>query len=364
MNQLGLFDEPKWDNQIDKLLSTSKRILLKHNALISISGDLNENQYKAYNIFLFVAKQVLSNINENQTLFRLKVRTLGEFTGIEFWQNYEYMKEIIEGIKKISVETDVLNRAREDKIEWGFMYLLASATIKKGNITFSFPAEILEALKSPRFYTKIDLNTIKALNGKYSIMLYENLLSYKNMKGMLFSIEDFRKLMGLENKYESIGDLKRYAVEPAIQEINDKTGMEVTVKYIRIKRKIKAIQFKINNAEEVFSEKEKSEKLLTIRGLFDNCGIKYDPSDANQFLEYDLDMIKKGIEKVVENKPRNHMAYLHDVLKKYQKYGFFSIEELEELKEDEKKEMAEQQKRIIDMAGIDIKEIAKKMKEK
>lgn len=360
---MNSIDQKSNEENIDEILSQSKKILLKHNALISISGTLSETQYKAYNILLFTAKKVMSCIDKQQKIFRLKVSTLGEFAGIDFGKNYEYVKSLLEGIRDIRLETDVLNRTRNDEIEWGFMYLLASASIKKGNITFSFPGEIMEALLSPAFYTPIDLNTIKVLEGKYSIILYENLMSYKNMHGMVLSIQDFRKLTGLENKYKVFSDLKKRAIEPAINEIMEKTNMKIDVDYIRIKKRIGAIKFTIVNADSIVSNKLKKEKLFSIRALFDHFRLKYDEADPGQFIEYDLDIIRKSITQVIKAKPRNQMAYLHKALQQYSKYGFFSIEELEELKEAEKVETAEMQKKVIEMAGIDIKEIARKMKE-
>lgn len=347
---------------IDDILKKTKRLLLKHNALVSLSGDLSVTQYKAYNVLLFAAKKVLSNINDSQNVFSLKISTLCEFAGIELNDNYSYVKKALEDVSRVKIETDVLKRTRDDAIEWGFMYLLASANIKRGTINYSFPGEILDALKQPKFYAQIDLDQIKLLEGKASFVLYENLVSYKNMYGMTLKTSELRKLLSMEKKYEKTADFKRKIIEPAIAEINKKTDLQVTVEYIIIERRLEAVKFVVENIDNVVSMRRKNEKLFSIRTLFDNYKINYKEKDSEQFLGYEIDNIKKGLDQLKHKKGvRNDIAYLHKAVQSYEAQGFFSVDELEDLREREKEEVMNRQKEILELLDIKPGDLFKKL---
>lgn len=61
-----------------------------------------------------------------------------------------------------------------------------------------------------------------------------------------YQISKLREMLGCENKFKQIGQLKERVIEKAVQEINDNTDLLVYVNYIKTGRKITAIQFSLH----------------------------------------------------------------------------------------------------------------------
>jgi len=64
-------------------------------------------------------------------------------------------------------------------------------------LEFEFPTPILEAVKNPQMYVKLDLLILRGLNSKYSSALYESLKDYQKLKKIRIEIDRLRKLMGV-----------------------------------------------------------------------------------------------------------------------------------------------------------------------
>lgn len=94
--------------------------------------------------------------------------------------------------------------------------------------------KLSEALK--RYYLNLDkhftayqLGYISNLNSKYSIAVYEMLKSKQSLTVFYYKVSDAKKELA-RGKYQSFSDLKRFVLDPAIEEINVKTDITVTYK--------------------------------------------------------------------------------------------------------------------------------------
>lgn len=98
------------------------------------------------------------------------------------------------------IEYNVLNK---DKKVRGAFPFLSFAKIEEGTrgqsttLEFELPTPILEAVKNPQMYVKLDLLILRGLNSKYSSALYESLKDYQNLKKIRIEIDNLRKLMGV-----------------------------------------------------------------------------------------------------------------------------------------------------------------------
>lgn len=78
-------------------------------------------------------------------------------------------------------------------------------------------------------FTPVVFKNIVALKSKHAKMLYMYFRSFKdgNIKGTSYTIEHLKEFLGLSNKYPKWTDFRRYVLEPAIKEINEKTDIQV-----------------------------------------------------------------------------------------------------------------------------------------
>jgi len=216
--------------------------LKKPSATIEISGDLSLIQRKFYNAFLFVAKKSLEQDPERRK-FAVSLASLKEFFGIKT-RNNERLKSSIRGLMRTIVEYNYLNKEK-NMIFDRMATLLSEVKIgvksngKDGVIEFLLPDMIRESLiREDIIYANIDLLIIKALKSKYAVMLYELCKDYEKAEIPELTIEEFRKLFGIENKHKRMSDLKKRVLEPAVSEINSNPKVPFFVEYELISKTV------------------------------------------------------------------------------------------------------------------------------
>lgn len=204
------------------------RVIQKESALTAIyaSGNLTAAQKKAFNAFLFIGRDYIRSGNERiEEGISVPVSYFKSILG-DKTNNYSYLKKTVESLQDFTVESNVLGK---DKTRWDRFSLVAGATIKDGILTFSFPHQIIEALKNPKMYVTLDLDEVNRIERKHAISLYEILEDYKKITPLpKWTIHEFRMALDIpDNTYKSFRDLHRRVIAPAVKEINEKFGLGV-----------------------------------------------------------------------------------------------------------------------------------------
>lgn len=221
-------DNNNLDSKHKNLPTTKKKIhiIQKESALTAIyaSGNLTASQKKVFNAFLYLGKDLVqSEMFAPEDGFSVPVSMLKNLIGDQS-NNYTYLKKTVESLQDFTVESNVLGK---DKKKWDRFSLVAGATIESGVLRFSFPHQIIDALKNPKMYVTLDLDEINRIDRKYAISLYEIIEDYKKLPKLpKWSIDEFRKALDIpDSSYKTYRDLHRRVVVPAVEEINDKFGM-------------------------------------------------------------------------------------------------------------------------------------------
>ncbi|MEM8528365.1 MAG: replication initiation protein [Bacteroidota bacterium] len=138
---------------------------------------------------------------------------------------------------------------------------------KKGsvsNIEFELPTPILEAVKNPEMYVKLDLFILRGLRSKYSSALYEALKDYQNLNSIRVEIEVLRKLMGVgEKQYSVFTMFKKRVLDRAISEINEKTDISIQYELERAGRKVEAVIFSVSSLLKQATKEEVNQELVS-----------------------------------------------------------------------------------------------------
>ncbi len=86
-------------------------------------------------------------------------------------------------------------------------------------------------------FTKYLKSDLVGVTSHYTIRFYEFICQYRSIGKREISIESLRYMLNLGNKYPAVGDLKRWVIDIAINEINEKTPMKVQYKLRKTGRK-------------------------------------------------------------------------------------------------------------------------------
>lgn len=279
-------------------IENKKELLYKPNQTIMItSEEITVTQRKAYNVILHKVWNELK-INPNKILFNLSISEIKNKSGIKATNNVELKTNLIK-LKRIEVDTI------KDNGDWLNFNLLAQVKKVDDELEIQLPEAIRQALINNTFYTTLDLLTIKSLQSKYAIILYEIAIRYQKKQIPELTIEEIKALTGT-GKIKSYNNFKHFNVNvltPAIEEINEKTDITLSFKEIKgAKNKVVAIKFTIHSN---LSEIEQTDNtVITINKEI----LKISPEEQKNI---DLMGQTKEILEIFKNKYNEELEYLY-----------------------------------------------------
>ena len=224
-----------------KVMKKNAVVLQKPSGTIAIRVDLDTIQRKFYDALLYVAKENLKKDISKETfvvsLSDLKV-LLDKASKEKMDKNNKYYVEKLKELKEKNAEYNILDKdAGWDIVGW--VSLMSELQVKRNietgqiEIVFDLPNRIRKVLIDPKgLYANLNLVIIRGLKSKYAIILYELAKDYEKVEIPEMTIENFRKLFNIENKYKGrIDHVKEYVLEPAVKELNENENIDFLVSY-------------------------------------------------------------------------------------------------------------------------------------
>ena len=249
-------------------------VLQKPSSTIAIRVDLDTIQRKFYDALLFVAKESLKrNINKESFVVSLSDLKflLDKISKEKMDKNNKYYIEKLKELKEKNAEYNILDKDTGWDIE-GWVSLMSELQVKRNvkteqiEIVFDLPKRIRKALIDPKgIYANLNLVIIRGLKSKYAIILYELVKDYEKVEIPEMTIEDFRKLFNIENKYPKMPDLKRWVLNPAVNELNNNENIDFLVSYELIKqgKAYTHIKFHVKPKPAQIKLKQQAKKVLS-----------------------------------------------------------------------------------------------------
>ncbi|PKH82283.1 replication initiation protein [Psychrobacter sp. 4Bb] len=149
-------------------------------------------------------------------------------------KNEQNIYRDIENASKRLYDVDIVMSLPENKI---LQTRLVSSIVydpDNGEVVLSFASKILPYLTQLKAnFTKYRLLEIGQLSSIHSIRMYELVVMWVNQfqYSKEFTIEEFKHVMSVKNKYKQFSELRRYVIEVAINDVNENTNYRVSVEY-------------------------------------------------------------------------------------------------------------------------------------
>ena len=103
-------------------------------------------------------------------------------------------------------------------------------------LLYQFPEALRIIIQDSRYWGRIKSHVMFAFTSKYALALYEAVCLRANLRvnEQAFSVSDFRSLLGVEaGKLEQPFNLKKWALDPAVAEVNALSDFNVEIEPIR-----------------------------------------------------------------------------------------------------------------------------------
>lgn len=218
---------------------TTDLTIVKANSLIEASYRLTLDEMR-----LLALTIGTMNPKSNQQVFEFSVSEfVRQFPDVNEERAYSQIKSAIERIAERWVRTE--DEKHVTKFRW-----VSSQTYFKneGRFKIALTNEIMPYLTQLKGqFTQYQLNHISGFTSVHTMRLYELLTQYKKMGERYISIENLKKWLQLEEKYNLWAELQRWVIKNALSEINEKSDLFVEYEPIKRGRKVVGIEFSISH---------------------------------------------------------------------------------------------------------------------
>lgn len=123
-----------------------------------------------------------------------------------------------------------------------------------GAVTLRFATDIKPYLSQlEKNFTSYRVANIVQLTSQHAVRLYELVVCWagQGQRHKELEIDEFRHLMGLDGKYRQFGELKRYVLSPASDQINESTDFRLRISFRKVGRTYRYISLQFERKAEV-----------------------------------------------------------------------------------------------------------------
>ena len=111
-----------------------------------------------------------------------------------------------------------------------------------GILIYDFHPKLIELLRDSELYARMQMKVIAAFSSKYALSLYEVVaarIEMKHKSSETVDVETLRMWLGVEiGKLRTWSNLRKFAIEPAVKEVNALSPFEVAIEPVRRGRKV------------------------------------------------------------------------------------------------------------------------------
>jgi plasmid replication initiation protein len=289
-------------------------LITKSNALVEANYKLGVVEQK---IILMLASRIQPNDTEFKT-YTLSVNEFVKMLGLSTKSKYREVRDVTIGLMKKAFEIRIKNKVIQ--VSW-LSYVAYNENEGTVDLRFDpFLKPYLLQLKS--HFTSYRLDNIVKLKSAYSIRLYELLKQYERIKERIFTVDELRTMLDINDIYPIYGNFKQRVLSVAKKELKDKTDIYFEIEEIKKGRRVEKIRFVIfKNDTSVKKEnslvfvEQNSDKLSEIHKLLDKYRLKVRDSTIRKWAVHGEDKVISVLSYVLSRgNVRNVIGYVTALL--------------------------------------------------
>lgn len=203
----------------------STPLVYKSNALVEASYRLSVYEQR---IILGCIAQVRRDAPlTDQQLYTVSAQQIAKDAGVSVDRAYQHLKTASERLFRREVTLhEAPNGQGGAKVRltrWVQEVVYQEA---QGTIALRFSQPMLPYLSQlTEQFTRYALTDVAKMTSAHAIRLYELLAQWRDAGERVVTVDWFREALQLEDRYNRIPDLKRWVIEPAVQQINEHSPM-------------------------------------------------------------------------------------------------------------------------------------------
>ena len=116
---------------------------------------------------------------------------------------------------------------------------------ERGRLYYTFPNQLIEIVKESEVFGRLKTQIMYCFKSKYALALYEIVqkrIGLKFKQAEHFTLEEMRGLLGVPaDKLTRFPDFNKYALQPALREVNALSEHHVTIGMIKKGRRVEKL---------------------------------------------------------------------------------------------------------------------------
>ncbi|BDD12971.1 hypothetical protein FUAX_54030 (plasmid) [Fulvitalea axinellae] len=232
--------------------------VVKSNKVINAKESFSLYQQR---IILLICAQIKPE-DQDFTEYKIPIRDIvGLESGKKISSGYKRVRDAARGLTKSSIDIDYGGRWES----YAFI-TVAKGDIKKDYITVKLSMEMKEFfLNLKDNYTSYLLKNVYAFSkSHYSLRLYELMIQYfPKIRKRKMDIDYLKEMFYIRDKYKHFPSFKRRVLDVAVDEVNEKSDINITYEIVRVHRVPKAIEFSIAPKSGLVPDTESTETPLS-----------------------------------------------------------------------------------------------------
>lgn len=333
------------------------KLIVKHNDFIEAKYNLTLTELK-------IIAKLSSMIQKDDDDFKSYKFTAKELLDdLKLNNNYDDLRD---SIKKLLTRLIII---KTEKSVLATTFLSSAEYFKDDStVELSFDKKLKPYLLQLKDnFTMYQFENVVALSSFYAIRIYELCKQYEKIKERKIDVIQLKEILEIKDKYKKYNDFKKYVLEIAEREINEKTDIHISFEEIKTSRKVTSIKFLIEKKEKQVKQIETSETKEKkyseeVESLF--CMIKKieQVESLKEIIKkalksYDYEYIKSNILYSNKNAKTNYNAYLQQAIEN----DYAKIDREKEIKKEEQKQKVKQETKDENEYERQIIELKKKL---
>ena len=223
---------------------------INKNAVATMHNKFIEARYKLtleeQRIFLSLVSLIQPD-DEDFKDYKISVKAIAELIGTKHKNMYRVLDEATDRLMQRIIKIEAIDE--NDKKVFKKFAFISYAEYKEGEgyLIVSIDKHLKPyLLQLKEQFSKVPLKYLFRLRSTYAVRLYELLKQYENTGYRVDYLPDLREMLGVEkNEYKRFEAFDRRVLKKAVEEINEKTDLEVSYSKKKTGRKITHIEFAI-----------------------------------------------------------------------------------------------------------------------
>lgn len=224
-------------------------LVCKANALIEARYRLTTAEHRVLLSCIAQIRRDDENLSD-EVLYSVSALEIAESAGVSRQAAYKDLKEAADRLfeRYISIPYGPNGEAvTQRKFRWVQEIVYRA---NEGQVQLRFSKAILPYLNQlKRQFTTYNLRDVIKMTSSHAIRLYEIIVQWRQTGERTVEIEWLKQALQIEDKYSSIRDLKRYVIDIAVEQINERSPLRLEWEQIKVGRRVTSIRFKFGPKE-------------------------------------------------------------------------------------------------------------------